>query len=418
MRFLHVTHQYPPAIGGSEKYIADISEELVRRGHQVDVFTSRSLNYRTWRNALPPFERRNGVNVYRFRAMQRRKWVWRVLHFGLRHYRRTRSRRYEPFIFFGGGPLSPGMAWAMLKQGRQYDLIHLNCLVYAPAVYGYWIARRLNIPIVITPHAHADQEETYNIGYQRAVLQGCNHVLADTAAERTFLVEAGVEGWRITTGGTGLRPEAYPAQDPRQARRRLGLPEDAFVLLFLGRKTAYKGFDLLLKAFKTLRPRYPHLRFLTVGPGTEFSQALMDREPAPPGFLDLGAVSEETKLAALGACDCLALPSTGEAFGIVFLEAWIMGKPVIGVRMPAVSTIINHGRDGFLIAPGDIGDLTSCLVRLLENPELGRSMGRRGREKVLRRYTVPRITDIVEGVYHRTLRQHHAQHRGGADQTR
>ncbi|MBI5567875.1 MAG: glycosyltransferase, partial [Chloroflexi bacterium] len=65
MRVLHVSHQYPPAIGGSERYIADLSEELVARGHQVDVFTSRAVDFHTWQNKLPKFEQRQGVNVYR-----------------------------------------------------------------------------------------------------------------------------------------------------------------------------------------------------------------------------------------------------------------------------------------------------------------------------------------------------------------
>ena len=58
MRMLYVTHQYPPAIGGSEKYVGDLSQELAARGHQVDVFTSRSRDYHTWKNELGPREQR------------------------------------------------------------------------------------------------------------------------------------------------------------------------------------------------------------------------------------------------------------------------------------------------------------------------------------------------------------------------
>jgi len=405
MRVLHVTHQYPPAIGGSERYIADLSEGLARRGHQVDVFTSRSLHYESWRNELGPFEARNRVNVYRFRSVQRRDFHWRMLHFGARHYWQTRARRYELLMFLGGGPLCPGMFWRLLAQAPRYDLIHLNCLVYAPVAYGYLAARRRGVPVIVTPHAHSEQEVTYGLGHQRAILKGCDHVLADTAAERAFLIDAGVDAWHITTGGIGLRPEDYPRQDPLQARRQLGLPEGAFVLLFLGRKAEYKGFDLTLKVFKALRPDYPHLWLLAVGPGTEFSESLLAHEPGISGFLDLGAVPEEVKLAALNACDCLVLPSGGEAFGIVFLEAWIMGKPVIGARTLAVSTVIDQGSDGFLVAPGDVGDLAACLVRLLEDPALPRRMGAHGRAKVLKRYTVARLTDVVEGVYLRVLRR-------------
>lgn len=405
MRVLHVTHQYPPAIGGSEKYIADISEELVRRGHQVDVYTSRSLDYHSWRNELSPFEIREGVGVYRFRSVQRRKLHWEMLHFGLQRYWRDRARRYEPLIFLGGGPLCPGMFWQLMIRARDYDLIHLNCLVYAPAGYGYAAARQRGVPVVVTPHAHAEQEVTYGIGYQRTVLQGSDHVLADTPAERSFLMEVGVNGGRITTGGTGLRPEDYPLQDQNRVRRQLGLPSDAFVLLFLGRKAEYKGFDLTLEAFKALQADHPRLWLLAVGPDTEFSESLLAGYQGLPGFLNLGEVPAETKLAALNACDCLVLPSSGEAFGIVFLEAWLMGKAVVGARTLAVSTVIDEGQDGFLAEAGDVNDLVAHLARLLEDPPLARYMGRQGRAKVLQHFTVSRITDVVEGTYLRVLRR-------------
>jgi glycosyltransferase involved in cell wall biosynthesis len=405
MRILHVTHQYPPAIGGSEKYIADLSEELVRRGHQVDVFTSRSLDYHTWRNELGPFEIRKGVNIHRFRSVQRRAYHWRMLHFGARRYWQTRARRHEMLMFLGGGPLCPTMFARLLADAPRYDLVHLNCLVYAPVAYGYAAARLRRVPVLVTPHAHREQEVTYGLEHQRAVLKGSDHVLAVTPAERSFLMDVGVDPWLITAAGNGLRLEDYPLRDATLSRRELDLPEDAFVLLFLGRKAEYKGFDLTLEAFKALCPDYPNLWLVAIGPDTEFSESLLSRNQDLPRFRNLGPVSEETKLAALNACDCLVLPSSGEAFGIVFLEAWIMGKPVIGARTLAVSTVIDHGRDGLLVTPGDTKDLIAGLARLLAEPALGSQLGARGRAKVMSRYTVSRITDVVEGTYLRVLRR-------------
>jgi glycosyltransferase involved in cell wall biosynthesis len=405
MRLLHVTQRYPPAIGGAEKYIADLSEELVLRGHQVDVLTSRALDFHTWKNELPPTECLHGVQVHRYRTMQRRKWVWDLLHYGLRNYWRTRSRRYEPFIFLGGGPLAPGMAWAIARRGRDYDLIHLNCLVYSHVAYGYWLARWLGVPVVITPHAHAGQEVTYNIGYQRDAMFGCDHVIADTSAERDLLLGLGLPSWQVSIGGTGLHPEEYVEGDAREARRRWGIPEDDFVVLFLGRKSDYKGVDIAVGAVAGLQSQFPNVHLLAVGPETEYSKHLWTRFQGMDGLHVLGAVSHDDKLTALRACDCLVLPSIGEAFGIVFLEAWIMGKPVIGARTLAVSSVIEDGQDGLLAEPGDAGDLAACLLQLLADSDLVHRMGARGREKVLRRYTVPRIADRVEGIYLRVLRQ-------------
>jgi glycosyltransferase involved in cell wall biosynthesis len=407
MRVLHVSQRYLPAIGGAERHAADISEELVRRGHEVDVFASRALDFYSWKDELPAHEQINGVNVYRFRSMRRGKKVWQMLQFGQYHYWRTRARRYEPFIFLGGGPISPGMFWTILRRGRTYDLIHLSTLVYSHVTYGCWAARRLHVPVVITPHCHAEQEVSYNVGYQRWAMQQADHVIADTRAERDLLLDLGLDPWRVSVAGLGLCVEDYERAanwNRTDARRRLGLPEEGFVTLFLGRKTAYKGLDVTLEAYGLLQERYPHIHLLAVGPETDYSQTLWPRYRDRTNVHVHGSVSDDEKLAALVACDCLALPSSGEAFGIVFLEAWLLGRPVLGNRTPVAESIIDHGRDGFLVAPGDTVDLAASIERLIQVPGLVREMGARGREKVVSRYTTPRITDRVEGVYLRVLR--------------
>jgi glycosyltransferase involved in cell wall biosynthesis len=403
MRVLHVTHQYPPAIGGSEKYIADLSEQLVQRGHQVDVFTSRSLDYHTWQDSLPPRDRVNGVNIYRFHSLRRGPLAWRLLHWGLGRYWATGSRRYEPFILVGGGPLCPGMWSALLRRLPEYDLVHLNCLVYGPAWYGYQAVRRRNVPVVTTPHAHIDQVATYGIGYQLDVLRGSDHIVTVTESEREFFLDLGLDPQRVTTAGNGLQVEDYPRRNAAACRHRLGLPPDAFVVLFLGRQVEYKGLETALDAFGMLRQVYPHLVFLVVGPGTAYSRQLFARYPDWPGLINLGSVSDDTRLDALNACDCLALVSAGEAFGIVFLEAWSLEKPVVGPRTAAISSVIDEGQDGWLVPLGDPLALAGALRRWVRNPGLAAEMGRRGRQKVMQRYTCGRVADVVEEVYARTL---------------
>ena len=404
MRVLHVTHQYPPAIGGSEKYIADLSEALEARGHTVDVFTSRSLDYRTWKTELPPHEERNGVDIRRFRSMRRTGVVWDILDWALRKYWSTGSALYEPFIMLGGGPICPGMFTAILARASAYDLVHLNCLVYGHAAYGYAAARLRHVPIVVTPHAHTEQPNTHAIGYQMRVLQGSDHVIAVTEAERAFLCQKGLSPRRVTTAGNGLRLESYPRRDALACRRLLGLPDDAFVVLFLGRQVEYKGLGTTVEAFRRLRARNPRVHLLVVGPETDFSRRLFAGLGDRSGIVNLGRVSDDVRLDALNACDCLVLPSRGEAFGIVFLEAWLMGKPVIGPRSAAVETVITDGRDGFLVPVGDPRAVEVALERWISEPSLARKMGVKGRERVLERYTTSRIADIVEGVYLRTLR--------------
>ncbi|MGB3904266.1 MAG: glycosyltransferase family 4 protein, partial [Anaerolineae bacterium] len=118
--------------------------------------------------------------------------------------------------------------------------------------------------------------------------------------------------------------------------------------------------------------------------------------------LHLTQVSEEEKWDAVDAADVVALPSRTESYGIVFLEAWARGKPVIGARAGAIEEVIEDGRDGMLVEFGNVCALADALRTVLDNPMLALGMGQRGREKVLSEYTweqqYGRLRDVVDHV--------------------
>lgn len=417
MRVLHVSHQYPPAIGGSERYIADLSEELVRRGHEVDVFTSRSRDYHTWKNVLPKEETINGVKVRRFSAWPRRGHTWRALHAGLGNYWRTRSLLHELLIFYGNGPIMPRLFAAVLAQAHRYDLMHINQLHYAHAAVAYAAAKLRGLPVVITPHLHAEQRETYDVAYMRDILAGSKIILAVTGAEHDFLVSQGFPPMQVVTGGNSLNLDRFPPLDTAAARARLDLPTDAFVVLFLGRKTHYKGLEPALRAFLSLRESHPNAYFVAMGPETEASLKLWREVGKLPNLLVRDRVEDDERLAALAAADVLLMPSSGEAFGIVYLEAWAYRKPVIGAPIQAVKALISDGVDGWLIEPEQVEAITKRLAWLADHPDAARAAGNAGHEKLLRRYTTARIADIVEGAYRRVLRRHRTHQQNAHQQS-
>jgi glycosyltransferase involved in cell wall biosynthesis len=118
----------------------------------------------------------------------------------------------------------------------------------------------------------------------------------------------------------------------------------------------------------------------------------------------LGFVEKRTQADILAATDVLALPSRTDSFGIVFLDAWANGVRVIGAHAGGIPGVVTDGVDGLLVPFGDVPALASALRRLLDDPDLRRTMGAAGRAKVLEYYTwdhiVARVRDLYSGLLH------------------
>jgi glycosyltransferase involved in cell wall biosynthesis len=186
----------------------------------------------------------------------------------------------------------------------------------------------------------------------------------------------------------------------------LSLPKnfpEGRVILTVGRWAAserYKGVDDLIRAVAQLQTRFPRLCLAAVGDGDD-----LPRLKKIAG--DLG-VSESVRFLTnlsrneIAACyarsEIFALPSTGEGFGLVFLEAMAFGKPLIGAARGGITDIIQEKVNGLLVPAGDLKSLVEALEELLENESLRIELGRRGAENVRRRYSFDVFVNDLERI--------------------
>jgi glycosyltransferase involved in cell wall biosynthesis len=113
----------------------------------------------------------------------------------------------------------------------------------------------------------------------------------------------------------------------------------------------------------------------------------------------MGLVGGQLKQDLLAGTDLFAMPSRVDSFGIVYLEAWAYGVPVVGCRSGGVPDVIEHGRDGLLVPFGSQALLALAIESLLVAPGRRRAMGRCGRAKVEAQYTWDRIYSKLENIY-------------------
>ena len=177
-------------------------------------------------------------------------------------------------------------------------------------------------------------------------------------------------------------------------------------MLYAGRLASNKGLAYLLRALPGLLVREPDLRLALVGADTGEGERLrrLARELGVADKVVLtGHLDDELYRSAFGAADIFVLPSEYEAFGIVLLEAGVMGLPSVGTRVGGVPEVIVEGRTGLIVGYADVQGLEAALARLLADPQLRARMGEVARARVLERFGWRSVVDQVEALYLRLL---------------
>jgi phosphatidylinositol alpha-1,6-mannosyltransferase len=150
-----------------------------------------------------------------------------------------------------------------------------------------------------------------------------------------------------------------------------------------------KGVELVLQALARLHSRYPRLLYVVVGDGDlrpRLEHEVRARFPTLQVWF-AGAQPPERLRGFYEAADVFVMPSRQEGFGIVFLEAMAVGRPVIAGRCGGAPEVVADGETGFLVEPSDVETLTARLALLLDRPELCRQMGEAGRRHVAEHFS-------------------------------
>jgi glycosyltransferase involved in cell wall biosynthesis len=203
----------------------------------------------------------------------------------------------------------------------------------------------------------------------------------------------------------GIELDERVDADGRRAetRRLLGLPQDGFVVGWIGRMTSVKRTEDVVLAFRRLRESGVDARLCLVGDGPD--RAAVERRAHDLGVmrqtLFLGAQEEVARFYA--AFDVLVLPSANEGTPVSAIEALAAERPVVATRVGGVPDVVRDGEDGFLVDPGGVDELAARLAELARDPGLRERMGAAGRERVLERYTVGRLVDDVDRLYRSLL---------------
>jgi len=379
-----------------------VAESLAGRGHTVTVVT---LNAATQQDmytqdgaGLPSHEVLNGVRVHRVAPGGGRSA--RALRWWLRQrggWRSTRLLLGEDPGWFLGPPSAAGMLAPLLFT--RADVVVSANWHFSSAAAVQCAGRVRGLPVVGLPLFHIARPWADRPRY-RPLLRGCSTVIALTEAEAGFVRARGA--LRVEVIGCGVDPARFASASGAEIRRRHKIG-DRPVVGFIGRQDTLKGVPTLIEAMRLTWKEVPESILLLAGQSAhrdretqECLNRLDSAEREKVRLVDDFPHEEGPHLCA--ACDLVAIPSVEESFGLVFLEGWMVRRPVIGVRIPSTVCVIEDGQDGLIANPMDPVDLARAILRLIRHPGERAAMGERGHQKAVSRFTLDRITDRWEEV--------------------
>lgn len=422
MKILHVNAAYYPFLGGAEVYTQAISERFADVGHDVTLVTTNAAEVEYFwnprkRHLSPGRERINNVDVIRCRVSHLPLSPWSF--YALRRLATTIAplaalhwpkgsdivswvlRLFAPYM-----PGVPDIKATLDNLPGAFDLVHgVNIALEWPLLSAWHFARRRGLPFVATPFVHVGEKGrsdvliNYAMPHQLEALRDADAVIVQTNIEKKALIRLGVKEERLHRLGMGVELRDLSGGDGDRFRAQHGV--DGPILTFLGVVTYDKGSFHLVRAVERLWADNHRANLIIAGPPVDEFARFFDRLPSATRrrVLRLGPVTGRDKQDLLAATDIFVLPSRIDSFGIVYLEAWAYGKPVIGARAGGVPDVIEDGVDGLLVDFGDVTGLSRAIVELLTDPAQAKMMGRRGQAKVKAHYTWDRICYQLLAVY-------------------
>jgi glycosyltransferase involved in cell wall biosynthesis len=257
-------------------------------------------------------------------------------------------------------------------------------------VYGLPAAALLRVPLRVSTK-HGFNEFRARPGFGRADRAVARLAHVDVAISRGLARYLGeVEGFdanRFEVVHYGIEPAGEPPPPPAEPR-----------LLCIGRLIPIKGHALLLEAFRRARRELPGLTLELAGAGPLEAEL---RAAAGEGVTFLGQVAPAT--GAIERALAVVVPSLGEGFGMVALEAMERGRPVVASAVGGLPELVVHGETGLLVPPGDVDALAAALLEIARSPERARAMGAAGRLRAVEEFSAERCADRIDALYREAL---------------
>lgn len=387
LAFVAPRYEEKGTVGGAETLLKALAERCVAAGYEVDFLTTCATDHHTWKNTLPPGNRRiNGLSVHFFPVDEDRN-VARFHALQGRIDQRETLTPDEEREWITHSVNSRALIAHLQQAGGGYERIFFGPYLFGVTWFGtaVWPDRSILVPCL------HDEPFAY-LGIMREMFHRVRGFAFNAVPERELAVRLyGVDPAHSEIVALGLDPFDV---DPMAFARRTGLKTP--YVIYSGRREGGKGTPLLCAYMDVYRVHTGRdVKLVLTGRGS-----IEAPDSLQPHLIDLGFVGENEKREAMAGAVAFVHPSVNESLGIVLLESWMAGTPAL-VRDCSVVLKDQCKRSGGGLWFANYPEFEACLNRLIDDPVLRQSMGESGRRMVRAEYAWPAVMERFQRLLNR-----------------
>lgn len=389
---------HPALLTGSEKYIHELARYTARK-YSVEIIAttpSRSIESKV-------FSDRIQVKTFKEFPIS---YFTGPIRYQLRNFNSQRLLdAYSKPLYGFLHSSSWGFFSLSMKnylQTHDFEVIHCAAIPTGTAWLSWRISRKRGIPFVFTPFLHYELSD-FKVPWVKSLLREASSLIAVTNKEKDKLIEFGVNPSNIHVIPLGIDYREYSKENSNSFRKINGLSDDLFVIL-IPRKSKEKGTYDTLRALLDLSRKYRKLGLILLDKTSKFDEPILNKYIKALTLnkvkvIDLGFVTGQILIDAYQASDVVVEPTRVDSFGIIFLEAWACGKPVIAANSGAIPEVVLDHSNGLLVKFGDWEGIEKAIISLIDDVRLRIKLGENGLQNVIKKYSIENMVQKTEQIY-------------------
>lgn len=383
LNICYLTNEYYPDIrGGIGKFVYILARETAKFGHQVHVITLTRDNIESVNFEENVWVHRIGVNKYPKSLLEydtvNDNFNENRMNTLYSHYEEILKINKKCKVDIVQTPIWDSLGFYALFDSRFNLVVTLHTSMKTIFEGVYHINEEVEFHIEVEEYLL--NKSKFIVSNSKAIEKQYNQYYNDACEGKTFLIPHGLEDMRKFV----------------KNNKKLSDNSDNIEILFVGRLEYRKGIDIIFECIPYICKKYNNVIFRFCGDNTinmpnsettykdyflskynEFSERVIFE----------GYISDEEIIDRYSNCDIFIAPSRFESFGLIFLEAMIFSKPVIGTNIGGIPEVVENGVSGILIENENSEDLKNALIKLIENKDIRENMGKNGRRIYEEKFT-------------------------------